>query len=114
MIDIKLNGDGDVDIENYDASYVEKTALIEQQLKIRLRFFRGEWYSKKSFGMPYFQYIFRKNPNLGLVGSLFKRAILTTPGVKNLVSFNIETNSARDLTVKYEVSTDYTNIKMVI
>ena len=54
---------------------------VAQRIRVRLQFFLGEWFLDKRQGMPYFQAILIKNPDLTLVQSIFRRAILGTPGV---------------------------------
>lgn len=54
---------------------------VWQRLVARLHMFKGEWFLDTRQGLPYFQAIFVKNPNINLVASLFRRVILDTPGV---------------------------------
>jgi len=54
---------------------------IAQRLRVRLQFFLAEWFLDKRQGIPYFQVVLVKNPDLGLIQSVFRRAILGTPGV---------------------------------
>jgi hypothetical protein len=56
-------------------------AAIAQRLRVRLQFFLGEWFLDQRQGMPYFQVVFVKNPDISLIQSVFRRAILQTPGV---------------------------------
>lgn len=63
------------------------SADIAQAVKIRLLFIRGEWFLNRAAGLPYFQQIFVKAPNLDHVATLFRRAIVETPGVKSITKF---------------------------
>jgi hypothetical protein len=67
-------------------------AAIAQRLRTRLRFFKGEWFLDKRQGMPYYEQVLVKNPDLTLVRSLFRRAILETPGVLAISRMNTSFN----------------------
>lgn len=62
---------------------------VMQDLFIRLRFFYGEWFLNRTLGIPYFRYVFVKNPDLRLIGSIFRRVILGTPGIAALDKFDL-------------------------
>jgi hypothetical protein len=67
---------------------------IAQRLQVRLRFFKREWFLDQRQGMPYFEAILIKNPDVTLVQSLFRRAILSTPGVLSIVKLRTSLNAA--------------------
>jgi len=69
---------GDIEIPPRIVRGVEAVRL---RLLARLQFFKREWFLDKRQGMPYFEAVFVKNPDIGLIQSLFRRAILSTPGV---------------------------------
>jgi hypothetical protein len=64
-------------------------AAIAQRLRTRLLFFKKEWFLDQRQGMPYYEQILVKNPDLTLVQSIFRRAILSTPGVLSISRFGI-------------------------
>lgn len=72
---------------------VKGAAAIAQRIRVRLLFFKREWFLDQRQGMPYFEAILVKNPDLTLVQSIFRRAILATPGV--LAIANLRTNFDR-------------------
>lgn len=55
-----------------------------QRLRARLRFFKGEWFLDKRQGMPYFEAILVKNPDISLIQSIFRQAVLSTPGTQSI------------------------------
>ena len=61
----------------------------------RLQFIKGEWFLDTRQGLPYYEAVFRKNPDLSLVQSIFRKAINSTPGVQTVArmetTFNKET-----------------------
>ncbi len=63
---------------------------VAQQLRIRLRFFLGEWFLDTTEGIPYYQQILLKNPDWDTVNSLIKTEVLSTPDVVELLSFKTE------------------------
>lgn len=92
---------------NRDLSFtLDNSSYLAQKLKIRLSFFLGEWYLNVLKGIPYFDQILIKNPDLNFVEDLIKTEITTTPGVDTLESFNLTyENSTKELLIEFSVST---------
>ncbi len=67
---------------------------VAQHLRIRLQFFFGEWFLDAREGIPYFQRIFVKAPDLGKISGIFRRVILETPGVVALDNLTLDFNAA--------------------
>lgn len=77
-------------------------AEVRQRLMARFRFFKGEWFLDTRLGIPYFENVLIKSPNLGAIGALFRRVILTTPGVVELQDFSLSFDSvARALSLGF-------------
>lgn len=93
MSDIGLTQDGDLLFVNGSLVLVTGGDAIIQNLTIRLQFFLGEWFLDTRLGMPYFQDVLVKNPNLVLVRGIFRVAITSTPGVKSLEEFEFAFDS---------------------
>lgn len=74
----RVEATGDIEIPPRIVRGVE---AIRLRLVARLKFFKAEWFLDKRQGMPYFEAVFVKNPDIALVQSIFRRAILATPGV---------------------------------
>ena len=55
-----------------------------QRLRVRFLFFLGEWYRDQRLGVPYYEHVLIKNPNLTLVRSLWRQLLLDTPGIIRL------------------------------
>lgn len=62
---------------------------VRQRLLIRLKFFRGEWFLDLRQGLPYYEQVLVKTPSLPLVESVFRRAILSTPGVLSIQKMSV-------------------------
>lgn len=60
---------------------------IQQHILQRLRTFQGEWFLDNTVGIPFFQQILVKNPNIGTVNGLFISEIRNTPGVASLTKY---------------------------
>lgn len=66
------------------------TNNVLQDILCRLRTFEGEWFLNINLGMPYFQRMLVKNPDLALISAAYKDTILGTPGVKSLDKFTLD------------------------
>lgn len=62
---------------------------VAQELWIRFRFFRGEWFLDDRTGLPYMQSILGKKTPIGIISQIFKNVITTCPGVASLTTFNL-------------------------
>ena len=109
MSDIKMNVEGsDLEIINGDLALTSGYDGVRQHLQQNLRAFKGEWFLDLDNGVPYFEDILKKNPNPVVLDGVLKDAILSTPGVIELLSFDLNyINSTRKLTLDFSVnSTD--------
>jgi len=117
MTDIKLQYSGqnpDIAIEGRRIVLVRGDEQIAQKLRTRLKFFLGEHFLDTTLGIPYYREVFKKNPNLNLLRSLFRQAILTTPQVVSVEELLLEINSAtRTLEVSFKARID-TGAEIVI
>ena len=106
-MDLRLDTNtGDLDMSLGTPQLVTGREAIAQKIRIRLRFFRGEWFLDTRLGVPYFESILKKNPNKNVVASLFQQVVLKTPGVTALKSFALSINKqTRVLSVTFEAAT---------
>jgi len=97
-MDIKLSETtGDIEITDNDVTLTSGLDSKRQHLMIRISTFLGEWFLDTSIGVPYFRDILIKNPSFAAVSAAFKAVILNTPGIIELVEFNLEFNTNRQL-----------------
>ena len=94
MADLALTEDGDLKITDNALTIVDGDEALRQHLAIRLRFFLGEWFLDNRIGIPYFDDVLIKNPNLVLVRGILRSAISTTPGVESIERFEFEFDGA--------------------
>lgn len=88
-MDLLLDTDNhDVVFEGTDISLTtDRTNVVAQRLKIRLRTFLGEWRYNTAYGVPYYQQILGIKNSKEDVDTVFQLEILKEPGVRNISSF---------------------------
>lgn len=106
-MDFKLTADGtDVDLSSGDYQLVSGVDAIRQSLLIGLQFFLGEWFLDQRIGVPYFEKILGQKPRENVVRSIFRDAILKTPGVASLTGLVVDYDgTTRQLDVSFRAKT---------
>ena len=108
MLDLALNEKTHDLALNGDVMFIDNAERVAQQIKIQLLTFLGEWFLDVTHGVPYLDYVLIKNPNFTLIRELFREQILKVDGVSNLVSIDIDFESAtRKMLLSYEAETEY-------
>lgn len=88
---------------------------IRQAVVIVLRTLLGEWFRDVTKGMPFFQAILIKQPNIPAIRDIFKTAILSVDGVVSVSKIDLDFDrSARTLAVVWVASTDFGLIQGVV
>jgi hypothetical protein len=106
-MDLKLDTTGDLDISDDALHLVDGADAIAQHVQIRLRLFKGEWFLDAEVGLPYYDTVLVKAPDLLAIRSVIRQAILETPGVASLDGFEMEFDrAARSLAVSFTATTD--------
>lgn len=90
MIDLKLDRDWDLDINALGD--VSTTSSIVQAVGIRLKWFFQEWRLGPSKGVPYYEEVLVKNPNLLKIRGLLRDAIMDVEGVTDVKKIDITVN----------------------
>ena len=102
MKDLLLDETGDVCIKNFDLAFTEsESEYVAQKLGFKLTFVKGDWFLDLSQGISYFKNVFKKNPDLKIVGDLLKRAVLSIPEIGKLESFLMSMTVKRELLVEF-------------
>mgnify|MGYP001560581996 CR=1 FL=1 len=105
--DLKLDAAGDLLLTGGDLVMVTGIDAIAQHLSMRLRMNRGEWFLDTALGVPLFDEVLVKNPNMGVIESIYRDIILETPGVLELKTISLEFDPAtRSLEINFDVRTD--------
>lgn len=98
---------GDLDLSTGDLLLTDGAEEVAQNIRIRLRFFQGEWFLDIRVGIPYFKHILVKSPNLDVVRFLFRKAIEDIPKVKTVERLDLTLDgNTRTLSAEIEVKTD--------
>lgn len=92
--DLDLSAGGDLYL-------ISGTAAIAQQIGIRLRTYQGELFFAADEGMPYLESVLVRPVNLPLVETLYRDAILSVPGVLDIVEYDQTLDSTRTLSVTF-------------
>jgi hypothetical protein len=106
-MDLKLDDNGDLEIGT-DGDLVLVTGIdaIAQDLKTRLLFFKGEWDLDTRLGVPYFEEILKKAPDLNVVRSIYNDVITSTEGVLFVDDLTLEYDGpTRRLSVSFSCQT---------
>jgi hypothetical protein len=78
---------------------------VAQRVRVRFRWFLGEWFLDQRQGVPYYRDILVKNPDRILITFIFRQVLLGTPGVKSVANFRADLDRAtRTLTVDFEAA----------
>jgi hypothetical protein len=86
----------------------DSLTAIAQRVRIALQFFLGEWFLDLSVGVPYYERILVKNPDVRNVQSIIRKTILNVQGIRSLLSLKLSYDSSiRKLTITYTANTDF-------
>ncbi len=98
---------GDLLLSGGDLTLVRDATAIAQEVTIRLNFLLGEWFLDTEAGMPYFQSILVKSPNLAAIRSIFHDEILNVAGINSVIDLTLDYNrQARRLDVSWRAASD--------
>jgi hypothetical protein len=99
---------GDLRLVDGQLVLVEGKDAIRQDLTVRLRWFRAEWFLDRRTGVPWFQKIIGQRTGLQIVEAIIRNAILSTPGIEAISRLTLSSSSApRELSIDFEArSTD--------
>lgn len=79
-------------------------ALLSQRITHRLQTFKGECFLDREIGVPYYEEILKKNPDLGRIRSLLSSVISSVDGVDKILSLDLSFDrKTRLLSVTFRV-----------
>ncbi len=78
-----MTQEGDFTLSPGGRLQLEVDPLVAAAIKLRHRFslFKGEWFLDSRQGIPYYDVVFLKNPNLELIRRMLRRVILSCPPI---------------------------------
>jgi hypothetical protein len=96
---------GDLALENGSYLVIDGVDMVRQKLASRFRFFLGEWFLDRRQGIPYYRDVLKKDADLDVVRSVFRKVVLGTPGVTGLRRFDLRFDAVeRHLVFDFEAS----------
>jgi hypothetical protein len=102
--DILLCADGDLFIS--DQGDICLTDSVSQAIQIRLRWFLQEWRLGPMLGLPYYEEVFVKNPNLPRIQQIIRDEIMTVAEVTDALNVSVEVNAiTRQAAIYFEAVT---------
>lgn len=94
MSTLALNSSNDLYFVNGRLALIEgnnSDVEILQRIKIRLRFFKSEWFLNVEHGIPYFQEILgSKALDINIIETILREQILDVQGVKQILESSID------------------------
>ena len=108
-MDILLNSDGDIKLDGRGDIILANS--IVQAIQIRLQWFLGEWRWNKEYGLPYYEKLFQKKPNLIYFQGLVKQEILSVEGVVDATVTITQDAATREGLIKFVAYTNGETIK---
>jgi len=95
---------GDLRLVDGQLVLVEDEDAIAQDLRTRLRWFKGEWFLDARTGFPWFERILGQKVTERVVESLLRKAISSTPGVARIATLRVSIDRpTRALTATFAV-----------
>jgi len=102
MKDILLTPDGDLNINEWGD--ISLTDSVRQAVRVRLQWFFNEWRFAPQFGVPYFEDILIKNPDLERVRQIIRDEALSVDEVQDARNITIRVDRpARSALVTLEI-----------
>lgn len=100
--DLSFTDKGDIALEN----------SIAQAIRIRLRWFAGEWRWKKEEGLPYLTELLIKNPNVGHFQLLLRSKIFEVEDITEVENVEIDVDDkTREGIIQFTALTDSNKIR---
>lgn len=108
MRDLALTADHDLDVSRGDLRLFDGAEQVRQQIQIKLKLWRGEWFLDTEFGTPYLQSILGKQLTLSGAITALRKAIKEVDGVQSISDFAYQySNRLRTLSVSFAAKTAY-------
>lgn len=110
-----LDANNDIFIDKSRIVTVSEGAQTAQAVRTRLLFYQGEWFLDITAGVPYFQDVLIKDPDIASIETLLKLEIINTEGVERLLTFaSVFDRVNRSYKVEFSAITIYGKINQSI
>lgn len=114
MSDLILTENGNnLELSNFDLQVSDGSLYVANKIRIALKTFNNEWFLNINAGLPYYEDILIKNPNLDFISDLFQSEILSISDVDSLDEFTLTLSSTRQLEIYFiAILTDGTAVEI--
>ena len=110
MVDILLDSSGDLLLN--EQGDITLTESVAQKIVIRLKWFAAEWRWNRDEGLPYFESLLIKNPDIDSMEAAIRRKIFEVPEVTDVRNVSITFSSkSRTGIIRFVALTDQETIK---
>lgn len=110
MADIMLDSNGDLHITSKGDIVLGDS--VAQKIRIKLRMFENEWRWNRDEGLPYFDYLFQKNPDTDYLEAAVRARIFEVPEITDVqdvrVTLDRKTRSGK---IRFTALTDQETIR---
>lgn len=94
-IDLAIHPEtGDLYLDGTDIAMVTGRDAIAQEIAVRLRWWRREWFLDGRKGVPYVEQLFAKGVSPATIAAVLKREIVAVPGVVAVRSLEVSIDGA--------------------
>ena len=114
MSDLILTENGNnLELANFDLQVLDGSRYVANKIRIALKTFNKEWFLNINTGLPYYEDILIKNPNLDFISDLYQSEILAIPEVATLDEFILTLSATRQLEIYFiAILTDGTTVEI--
>ncbi len=104
--DILLDKNGDILVS--DTADITPKYSVRQDVKIRLQWFFEEWRFAPEYGLPYFDEVFIKNPNLDRIAQIIREEAAKVTDVTEVRDVRVTYDkTTRSAAISFTIITDY-------
>ncbi len=106
-MNLRLLGGNELDLSGGRLNFVSGPDETRQAIQTALSLVKGEWFLDTDAGVPLFERILVKGPNLALVKSVIRKTVLAVPRVTGVPVLEVTFNrAARSLAVQFTATSD--------
>lgn len=106
ITDFALDADGDEYADETGLAMTGDLPGIRQQTQLRVGFFKGEWFLDEDRGIPWYEEILIKAPNMVRIREIFRSAILSVLGIRDVTYMDVQFTGPREASLDFRATTD--------
>ncbi len=103
---------GDIDLGPPDLITAKRSPILisgaqyaRQKIMVRLKFFEKEWFIDQRQGVPYYSEVYRVNPNLDRIRTIYRKVILSVQEVETVDKLTLAFDrKLRTLGIEFDAS----------